>query len=98
VIGVVRSIERGAAGTELAIATADGPRRVYVPAEADPVGARRVHNALRRCVAVRLTYADATWSSVVRGVGHHRPVDLPVSLATAVALIGGGLPAVVSAP
>lgn len=97
-IGVVSSAQRCADGTELQLDTAHGTQRVCVRAVADARGADRVEQTFRRCVSVQLTFGGSTWSSVVRAVGHRRPVDLRISTATALGLIERGLPSVVRLP
>lgn len=97
-IGVVSSAQRCADGTDLHLDTVHGTHRVCVPAVADPAGADRVALTLRRCISVQLTFAGASWTSVVRGIGHRRPIDLPISTATALGLIERGLPSVVRLP
>lgn len=97
-IGVVSSAQRRANGTELELDTVHGIQRVCVRAVADTGGADRVEHTFRRCISVRLTFGGSTWSSVVRGIGHRRPVDLPISTATALGLIERGLPTVVRLP
>ena len=97
-IGVVSSSQRCADGTDLQLDTVHGTQRVCVHAVADADGADRVVKTFRRCISVQLTYGDSRWTSVVRGVGHRHPVDLPVSTATALALIERGLPSVVRLP
>lgn len=97
-IGVVSSAQRCADGTDLHLDTVHGTQRVCVRAVADRAGADRVEQTLRRCISVQLTFGGSTWSSSVRGIGHRRPVDLPISTATALGLIERGLPSVVRLP
>ena len=94
-IGVVSSMDRCADGTDLELSTMHGPHRVCVQAVADLEGAARVERSFRRCLSVRLTYADMAWSSVVQAIGNRHPVDVPVSNATALGLVQRGLPSVV---
>jgi hypothetical protein len=98
VIGVVSSAQRCADGTELQLDTVHGMQRVCVRAVADPQGADRVARTFRRCLSVRLTFGGQAWSSVVQAIGNRRPVELPVSTATALGLIERGLPTVVRLP
>lgn len=97
-IGTVTTSARCADGTELQLATDDGPRSLRVPAIADAGAAIRVERTLRRCLSLRVDRTIDGWSWVVRGVGHRRPIDLRISTSTALGLIERGLPTVVSVP
>lgn len=97
-IGVVSSAQRCADGTDLHFDTVHGTYQVCVREVADADGGDRVVQTFRRCISVQLTYGESRWTSIVRGIGHRHPVDLPISTATALALIERGLPSVVRLP
>lgn len=94
-LGTVIEATRCGDGTELRLATGAGAHTIHVPVRADHRAAARVEQVLRRCISLQVDTTDHTWSCVVRGVGHRRPVDLPVSTTTALGLIERGLPTVV---
>lgn len=75
----------------------DGSAPVWVCVEAiaDPRSARQTLATLRHCVSVELHERAHGCTAVVHGVGHRRPVDVRVSLPTALGLIELGVPAIV---
>jgi len=91
--GCARGIETTASVTVLVLH--DG-RRLAVHARPDPAGARRCHDAMRHLSSVRIEGTVDRPSARVRGIGNRLPVDLAVPLATALALVDAGVPAVVS--
>ncbi|MEO8695352.1 MAG: hypothetical protein ABI658_17635 [Acidimicrobiales bacterium] len=93
VIGMVLSLAHDASGATVAVATPSGPTDVHIDVIPDTVGAERVRRTLRYCTLVRLSCDGGHWSSRVNGVGHYRPADLRISVATAL-----GLPCVVRLP
>ena len=98
VIGMVLSVAQDASGATVAVKTSSGPTDVRIDVLPDPAGAERVQRTLRHCSFVRLSCDGGRWSSRVHGVGHHRPADLRISVATALGLLALGLPCVVRLP
>ena len=98
VIGMALSLEHDGSGATVAVATPDGPTDVRIGIVPDPAGADRVRRTLRHCSFVRMTCEGGRWSSRVHGVGHHRPAELRISVASALGLVALGLPCVVTLP
>jgi hypothetical protein len=80
-------------GTRLTLA--DG-RGVELRVRPDVTGARRVHRVLRRVERVDIGIDGAGVVATVTGVGHRLPSRIPVSLATALALVLDGAPCTVT--
>jgi hypothetical protein len=98
-MGKVHSVASDAGGVVLGLTTPHGPTEVHVPRSPSIEGASRVDHTLRRCLSVCLEQdAKSTWHSTVRGIGHRNPIDLPISVATALGLLVRGLPGVVRLP
>jgi hypothetical protein len=91
---MVLSVAHDASGAVVAVATPTGPTDVRIDVAPDAAGADRVQRTLRYCNFVRLSCDDGRWTSRVSGFGHHRPTELPVSVATALGLLARGLPCV----
>ncbi|MEO5842145.1 MAG: hypothetical protein ABIQ73_15470 [Acidimicrobiales bacterium] len=98
VIGMVVSVAQDASGATVAVATPSGPADVRIDVVPDTDGAERVRRTLRHCTVVRMTCEGGRWSSRVHGIGHYRPTDLRISVATALGLLALGLPCVVRVP
>ncbi len=97
-VGLVTSATRCPDGTDVEIVTDAGRHVVCVEGAADHAGARDVERVVHRGLSLRVSHDGAGWQAVVRGVGHRRPVSLPVSSATALALIERGVPTVLRLP
>ena len=91
---MVLSVAHDASGATVAVATPDGPTDVRIDVAPDAAGAERVQRTLRHCSFVRLSREQGRWTSRVHGLGHHRPAELRVSVATALGLLDRGLPCV----
>lgn len=91
--GRARRIETTASDTVLVL---DDGRRLAIHARPDPAGARRCRGAMRHLSSVRIEGTVDRPSARIRGIGNRLPVDLAVPLATALALVDAGVPAVVS--
>ena len=98
VIGMALSLEHDAAGATVAVSTPDGPTDVHLGVVPDAAGAERVRRTLRHCSFVRMTCESGRWTSRVHGVGHHRPAEFRISVASALGLVALGLPCVVTLP
>ena len=98
VIGMVLSVAQDASGATVAVATPSGATDVRIDVVPDTAGAERVRRTLRHCSFVRMSCEGGHWTSRVLGVGHHRPADLRISVATALGLLALGLPCVVRLP
>ncbi len=98
VIGMVLSLEHDASGANVAVSTPQGATDVRIEVVPDPAAAERVRRTLRHCTFVRMSCEDGRWTSRVHGVGHHRPAELRISVATALGLLALGLPCVVRLP
>ena len=98
VIGMALSLEQDDAGATVAVSTPEGATDVRIAVLPDPAGAERVRRALRHCTFVRMTCEGGHWTSRVHGVGHHRPAEMRISVATALGLLALGLPCVVRLP
>ena len=95
-IGMVLSVAHDASGATVAVSTPSGATDVHLDVVPDREGAARVQRTLRHCSFVRLSCEGGHWTSRVHGVGHHRPTDLRISVATALGLFDRGLPCVMS--
>jgi hypothetical protein len=95
---MVLSVAQDALGATVAVATPAGATDVRIDVVADTAGAERVRRTLRHCTFVRMSCEGGRWNSRVHGVGHHRPADLRISVATALGLLALGLPCVVRLP
>lgn len=85
------------AGTDLAVADdGAGDRHVHVSNLPDPERARWVASRVDRIAWQRLDLASATPRAVVAGVRHRRPVQVPVGIPTALALLQAGVPTLAS--
>jgi hypothetical protein len=80
-------------GTRLTLP--DG-RVLALPTGPDHAGARRVHRVLRRVELVRLDLTGGALTASVTGIGHRRRSRVPVSAATALALLLEGVPGAVT--
>ena len=98
VIGMVLSVAHDASGATVAVSTPSGATDVRFDIVPDPAAAERVERTLRHCNFVRMTCDGGRWSSRVHGVGHYRPAELRISLATALGLLTRGLPCVMRLP
>lgn len=98
VIGMVLSLAQDAAGATVAVATPSGAADVRIDVVPDTTAAERVRATLRHCSFVRMSCEHGRWTSRVHGVGHYRPTDLRISVATALGLLALGLPCVVRLP
>lgn len=98
VIGMALSLAHDGSGATVAVSTPGGPTDVRIAVVPDPAGADRVRRALRHCSFVRMTCESGRWSSRVHGVGHHRPAEMRISVASALGLVALGLPCVVTLP
>ena len=94
VIGMVLSVAHDASGATVAVATPSGSTDVRIDVVPDPAAAEQVERTLRHCNFVRMSYEGGRWSSRVHGVGHYRPAELRISVATALGLLTRGLPCV----
>jgi hypothetical protein len=95
---MVLSVAQDASGATVAVATRSGATDVRIDVLPDRAGAERVRRTLRHCSFVRMSCEGGRWSSRVHGVGHYRPADLRISVATALGLLALGLPCVVRLP
>ncbi len=91
-VGCARRIDITAGATVLILE--DG-RRVLIAALPDEAGARRCRRALNHIVSVRIEGSADDARAELRGIGNRLPVTLAVPVATALALIDAGVPAVV---
>jgi hypothetical protein len=98
VIGMVVSLAQDASGATVAVATPSGATDVRIDVIPDTSAAEQVRRTLRYCSFVRISCESGQWSSRVQGVGHYRPADLRISVATALGLLALGLPCVVRLP
>lgn len=98
VMGMVLSVAHDDTGATVAVATPDGATDVRIAVAPDASGARRVQRTLRHCSFVRMSCNDGRWTSQVHGIGHHRPAEIRVSVATALGLLSLGLPCVMRLP
>ena len=92
-IARVARAEAGADGVRLGLA--DG-RCVQISVQPDHSAEQRVHHSMRRVLCVDLVVSDDHAAAWVRGIGHRRPCTVPVSIATALALVLSGVPATVA--
>ena len=70
----------------------DDGRCVQIAVQPDPAAEQRVLHSLRRVLGVDLVVSNDDVAARVRGIGHRFPTTLPVSIATALALVLTGVP------
>lgn len=93
IAGCARRVERR--GTTSVLVLDDG-RTVALASAPDPAGATRCRRSFNHVVSVRLEGAAHDVRASVRGIGNRLPVTIATSVATALALVETGVPAVVA--
>jgi hypothetical protein len=92
IAGCARRIEVTATASLLVL---DDGRRVVVAGRPDPAGARRCGQSLNHLVSVRIEGSLDRPTARLRGIGNRLPVILTIPVATALALVDAGVPAIV---
>jgi hypothetical protein len=90
--GCARRIETTATASVIVL---DDGRRQAVAARPDPTGAARCRRSFNHITSIRLEGTTTEVRARVRGIGNRLPVDLAIPVASALALIDAGVPAVV---
>jgi hypothetical protein len=92
IAGCARRIEVTAAASVLVL---DDGRRVVIASRPDASGARRCSQSLNHLVSVRIEGPLDHPTARLRGIGNRLPVILAIPVATALALVDAGVPAIV---
>ena len=93
VAGCARRVERTGSTSVLVL---DDGQRVALAVAPDRAGAQRCCRSFNHVVSIRFDGSTGAVRASVRGIGNRLPVSLAVPLATALALVEAGVPALVS--